>query len=343
MRKLVLIFAVTVVALGVGSTIYAGDYHDGASLVCNQCHTMHASSAHDYGSGSGGYSYTPAAHLLKSGGSSNDLCLTCHDNGIGPDVMGNNDTGSTERSAGALNKIGGSGSYAEYMGHTINSTATTPGGTWSNSSGFECVDCHQHHGQDLGSGDVGGNTNIDNYRNLKPDAGGATPTLGISYAAGTNDLTKDIFEAGVGLRTIAGINLNEPNSTKSGIGEFCKKCHTDFHGDVGGSEVGGSVASGAFIRHPAAGVDIGSIGGGHSSLATLNTVNNPVRVMDPDGSWTAGAYDGNETPTCLTCHRAHGNANSFGLIFQAGTSTVTEDGDGTNVRDLCKNCHVQGS
>ncbi|RMF94830.1 MAG: hypothetical protein D6734_06830 [Candidatus Schekmanbacteria bacterium] len=343
MKRLIVLLLSVMLVIGLGAVVYAGDYHDGASLVCNQCHTMHASTAHDYGSTSGGYSYTPAEHLLKAGGSTNDLCLSCHDNGVGPDVMGTNDTGSTQRSAGALNKVGGTGPYAEYMGHTIGSTDTAPGGTWSNSNGLSCADCHQHHGADFNVGDVGGNTNIDNYRNLSPVAGGATPTLGVSYAAGTNDLSRDIFEAGVGVRTIAGVNLNEPNSSKSGIAEFCKKCHTNLHGDVGGAEIGGSIANGAFIRHPAAGVDIGDIGGGHSSLDQLNSINNPVRVMDPDGSWTAGAYDGNETPTCLTCHRAHGNGNSFGLIYQAGTSTITEDGDGTNVRDLCNNCHIQGS
>ncbi|RMF92473.1 MAG: hypothetical protein D6734_12145, partial [Candidatus Schekmanbacteria bacterium] len=278
MKKAVLFLAIAGLVFFFGPAANAGDYHDGASLICNQCHTMHASAAHDYGSTSGGFSYTPASHLLKGGGSPNDLCLSCHDNGIGPDVMGTNDTGSTQRSAGALNKVGGVGPYQEYMGHTIGSTATAPGGTWSNPNGLECIDCHSEHGSDKGAGDVGGNTNIDNYRNLKPNAGGATPTLGVSYAAGTNDLSRDIFETGVGVRTIAGVNLNEPNSSKSGIAEFCKKCHTDFHGDVGGAEIGGSVSSGAFIRHPAAGVDIGAIGGGHSSLAQLNSIANPVRV-----------------------------------------------------------------
>lgn len=340
MKKLIL-FLAAVVALGIGTPVYAGDYHDGASLVCNQCHTMHASAAHNNNSKTGGYNYTPSEKLLKSGGSSNDLCISCHDSGVGPDVIGTNDTGSRQRSAGTLNKIGGSSSCAEYMGHTINSTAAAPGGTWSNSSGLACIDCHQHHGLDLGAGDVGGNTNIDNYRNLRPDAGGATPALGVSYSAGTNNKTKDIFEVSFGTRAISDVKLNEPNSTASGIGVFCKKCHNDFHGNVGGPEIGGSIANGLFVRHPAAGVDINGIGGGHSSLAAFNSTANPVRVMDPDGSWTADAYDGNETPTCLSCHRAHGNGNSFGLIFQKGTSAITENGDGTNVKDLCRNCHIQ--
>jgi hypothetical protein len=45
----------------------------------------------------------------------------------------------------------------------------------------------------------------------------------------------------------------------------------------------------------------------------------------------------------MSCHKAHGNQNSFGLIYMSGTGTVTEEGDdGVQAKDLCKQCHVQG-
>lgn len=45
----------------------------------------------------------------------------------------------------------------------------------------------------------------------------------------------------------------------------------------------------------------------------------------------------------MSCHKAHGNRNPFGLIFMTGTgATVTEDGDGGVYKDLCRQCHTQG-
>ena len=65
--------------------------------------------------------------------------------------------------------------------------------------------------------------------------------------------------------------------------------------------------------------------------------------MSSSASWDAPAAD--VTPTCITCHKAHGNGNPFGLIFRAGSGAPTEDGDtdGSSLRDLCGQCHVQGA
>ncbi len=48
----------------------------------------------------------------------------------------------------------------------------------------------------------------------------------------------------------------------------------------------------------------------------------------PYGSATG--YDGTDTeltPSCMSCHKSHGNQNAFGLIYMVGTGTVTEQGD----------------
>jgi len=67
-----------------------------------------------------------------------------------------------------------------------------------------------------------------------------------------------------------------------------------------------------------------------------------VQVMSASGVWDPPAAD--NTPSCMSCHKSHGNQNAFGLIYMSGTGTVTEEGDvnGTQSKDLCKQCHVQG-
>jgi len=68
-----------------------------------------------------------------------------------------------------------------------------------------------------------------------------------------------------------------------------------------------------------------------------------VKVMSASGSWSDPGPD--VTPTCITCHKAHGNGNAFGLIFRSGRGAPTEDGDtdGSSLQDLCGQCHLQGS
>jgi len=71
---------------------------------------------------------------------------------------------------------------------------------------------------------------------------------------------------------------------------------------------------------------------------------NKVKAMNKDGNWnsTDPLDHADTTPSCFSCHKAHGNDNAFGLIFMSGTGTVTENGDnGTMVEDLCGQCHVQ--
>ena len=98
-----------------------------------------------------------------------------------------------------------------------------------------------------------------------------------------------------------------------------------------------------FLRHPTAGVNIGALGGGHSSLTQYNARVNKVKVMSASGAWNPAGTD--VTPTCISCHKAHGNGNAFGLIFRSGSGTLTEDGDANGVQyeNLCGQCHVQAS
>jgi hypothetical protein len=350
----------------------AGNWHQGNNLICSDCHTMHATVTHNGGGQWETGTWTPSKYLLKGG--VNETCLTCHDGNSYPDVLAQDGGyGLSDRSAGALNantNVTGkdtAGSGWEYtMGHTLGSTDTAPGEAGSfvpdATKGLGCVDCHQPHGY---SGDGTGTPVVDvfgndlslgngTYRNLIWDEHrGGTGFVSVSYDLGgtlaARDTTRDVWEETQSYEQ-EDVHLNEPVNTNSGFGTWCSDCHKNFHGAVGGPEIGGNVTTGEFIRHPQAGVDIGGIGGGHSSRSTFEAKLYRVRVMTNDTTVGWGPYGTaytaptDVTPTCLTCHKAHGNKRPFGLIFangQTGGTPLGEDGDGS-YRTLCKQCHVQG-
>jgi len=346
--------AAALLPLALANQAIAGDYHHGDTLRCSQCHVMHYSQAHGYNADGSGHYHAPEAggpfeFLLRA--EVNDLCLGCHDSsGFAPDVLGVNDGNSPSdvRLAGSLNRLGLVG--LEPTGHTLDSLADAPGaGTpWSAEDengaghGLNCINCHHQHGY-AGGGNA--------YRNLKMDPGNAG-YLGalVTYndgAPGTNDLTKDVFQRQILEFDESQVDFNEPDNTGSAMGNFCGGCHENFHGTPGDANTVGGIANGSsfsnFKRHPSAGVNIGGLTGGHSSLSIYNGHTNKVKVMSEVGVWDPAGSD--VTPTCITCHKAHGNENAFGLIYRSGTGTLTEEGDtnGTQLEALCGQCHTQAS
>lgn len=322
------------------SPAMAGQYHYGTSLVCSQCHTMHYSQQHDYSGAP--FSNSPSINSAPLGGFGpypfllrnqvNDLCLSCHDGQtFAPDVYGPN-TGNYVREAGALPT--GNAPYEEWKGHSLGYTGVPPGGTQNFSEGLNCTNCHQPHGNSY-------------YLNL----------YGVTYAVGTNDLTKNVFVRSWSPTDIStdysqdNVDFNEPNVHDSGMAQFCRGCHTDFHGQAGDSNMGGSGGVN-WLRHPTADASIGAVGGGHSSLSLFASHNYRVKVMSATGQWgiegqpwSSASSSDKLTPTCITCHRAHGNQNPFGLIYLSGNGPFTEEGDADGVAvglsSLCRQCHVQ--
>jgi len=329
MKNLLTLGAAALVLMWAGSAA-AGDYHTTTTLICSDCHVMHYSQSHGYNDDGGGFSTPlgggPHEYLLRN--EVNELCLTCHDNQtFAPDVF-EEGTGGYVREAGALNDEASTGNYHPADGHTLGSTDVAPGGTWTSAEGLECASCHNPHGSTTA------------YRNLSPRIISGQPAPP-TWAVATNNLTKDVYEIAARGYSVDDVWFNEPDATESAMAKWCKVCHTDFHGLKGGTEVGGT-ATGEWHRHPNSDANIGALGGGHSSLATYNALSNKVKVMSPTGVW-GPTVPGDVTPFCLSCHKAHGNQNAFGLIFMSGTGTVTEEGDsGTQTKQLCKQCHRQG-
>ncbi|HSB80846.1 MAG TPA: hypothetical protein VLM91_18850 [Candidatus Methylomirabilis sp.] len=368
----------------------AGEYHVGGQLFCYDCHTMHYSMSHGWDAshttpiapgtnGSNGNwlgSTGPNERLLKM--PVNDLCASCHDGQtFAPDVIGTNTNviaTAGGRSAGALNHVGGAGAgYEEWKGHTVGSTNPAPGynptlvgltDPLPAGSELECVSCHSAHGSKA------------SFRNLGPRSFSTNSTVRANFSptyviGAANDATKDIwinlpsYTAGSGNAATfnpfyaqANISFNKTFvngstlvgtlETSNRMGSFCAACHSNFHG---GPTNTSTVAIGAdFMRHPTAGVDVPSRYNNGRTTAPAAPPIARVRVFgdQPIGTPSTGS------PGCITCHKAHGNQNPFGLIFLSQqATTVTEEGGfapsqtatdaGTGLRNLCWQCHGMGA
>jgi hypothetical protein len=325
----------------------AGDFHTGATLRCSDCHVMHFSQQHGYdprqGAGLvrlGGLG--PNKSLLRNG--VNDLCLSCHDNSpSGTDVLDAVNTGSQPgivRAGGFLNRVGNEA--LPHGGHTLDSLDFAPNSQppWSAPTengpgvGLTCINCHDPHGAP-GSGHPTGSQ----YRNLRSNPGRVTSAW-VTYnhtQAGVDSTLRDVFERQFASYDEARVDWNEPRPSDSAIARWCGGCHTSEHGNTlapGGSGGG----SGGLGDHPVWGENLDS-----GMLQRLNAKTNRVKVMSQIGVWFPAGRD--VTPTCVTCHRSHGNANPRGLIFRSGTGTPTENGDsnGSSQANLCLQCHDTGN
>jgi hypothetical protein len=141
-------------------------------------------------------------------------------------------------------------------------------------------------------------------------------------------------------------------STSNAIDTFCAACHADFHGGPGDVNIGASRAEmSGFLRHPTSQATIGAAtaqgSAGHSSLSRYAAGTTRVKVYSNDRVAFTDA-----TPGCITCHKAHGNRNPFGLIFMPRngslSSAFAEEGFWDpalpyqqGYLNLCGQCHDQ--
>lgn len=385
LRKLVLLVGVVSLA---ALPALAGEWHAGNNNVCTDCHTMHFSMQHNWdgttpvptaGGANGNWlgASGPNQYLLKA--PANQLCLSCHDGQtFAPDVLGVNTNASPTqgRAAGALNNPAQGSPYDQWKGHTLDSTTVPPGfnptlvgapAAWyDNTQGLECISCHSQHGS------------ATSYRNLGSySLGGAAASARPTYVIGTtNNATMDVwinipapYTANSGNAATfnpyydtASVSYNRNDATvgtthtSNRMDTFCATCHGNFHGGAGDANIGATAAVlDGFIRHPTSQVTIGASGtqgyGGHSALSRYTGATTKVKVYASD---RAGYTDA--TPGCVSCHKAHGNQNPFGLIFLSRTAAaVGEEGGyatgqvemangyGVGYRNLCGQCHGQGN
>lgn len=327
--------------------VRAGDYHERATLDCSECHVMHTKLAPPEPAATMGKRQVGA--LLRT--DVNELCLACHDGSTrAADVLGRNQgrNPGDVRQAGFLNSLGRIGQPA--TGHTLYALDTAPGSDppWSaedengSGRGLSCINCHAPHGSEGGTSA---------YRNLRSNAGNNRPGEGlVTYnagRAGSNDLGRDVYVRRALSYDESMVDFNEPDRRESAMARFCAGCHDRFHGipgmapDIGGLPLGRGLS--AFVRHPSSGVELGALSElreDASSAGAYLAHKNRVKVLSSSGSWGSAADD--LTPTCISCHKAHGNDNAFGLIYRSGRGALTENGDGQGraLEDLCRQCHM---
>jgi hypothetical protein len=346
---------------------FAGDWHMADTLKCSECHTMHASRTHALGSGNAatadvGWTGNPAVpndHLLIQAGV-NQTCLACHDNTAVPDVFAANEQGPAQnkRSAGALNGptvVGhNSAGYSDWMGHTMGSMANPPGYTdvWDPASeGFHCGNCHAIHGSDVfrnagAGGEIAGLPGVfKKVGTASQKANGAFENQGAHYnakAANTPRVTAEDADYDVLVTNVNRTYVTADVKFRIGQGrmnQYCGVCHGDFHNASAVDDSNTVGASGAFVRHPTTGVAIGTTTMIPPNLNAAILVRPAYDSTDPNAGEAA----------CLSCHKAHGNARGYGLVFpdvQTNNYTNEEEGGAAliegayPIRNLCGVCHV---
>ncbi len=289
---LVIIFAILCSVLAVE----AGDWHNPSQLICSDCHTMHYSEEGDkpVRAEAGG----PFSNLLLAS-TTNSLCLTCHDgtDPNAPDVV--YPVNYTSNPAGGY--FANSGGTGSNKSHNLGmaSGEIPPGG--SDLMTLNCASCHNPHGNS-------------SYRNLSLNPAGN----------GNTDVTITAFQ----VRKADGPSGNSPadvytpsNITyRKGMSEWCKDCHSDFHGaaKTGSPE--------PWFRHPQ---DLTINGRNYADYNHWSgIISDRVPAQSPNDTTVPSPDD---EVFCLSCHKAHGSANKYSLIFA----------DGNKMLSTCQQCHNQ--
>ncbi len=285
--------------------------------------------------GSGG----PFPKLLRR--SESELCLACHDGRTDtPDVLGAN-ASAYVRAAGALNRAGDSGQYAEASGHSLGSTNAPPGGTWTGNQagGLQCKHCHDIHGNAY-------------YRNLTPNPGTATAKF-VTYLTGTTysgtAAVQQVANSPMSTHYALGNILYrqaQVGTTDFGLSEWCGGCHGNYHGvggaaNMGGSPSGDTNTGSPWLRHPARDVTMArAVANKHADASHwFSALASRVPIVSPSGIVPGTSGTSDNQVFCGSCHKAHGSDHRAGLIFDNETTAIPEDG--TSLMQTCQQCHYQ--
>jgi hypothetical protein len=167
-------------------------------------------------------------------------------------------------------------------------------------------------------------------------------------AAGRTYLTANVA-FGVGSANAAKTPVTTPATptyVKNGMNAYCGVCHGNFHGATNTVDQIGGVD---FVRHPTSAVQRADSTG----LLNYGLADDQTSLVRPAWVTVEGqAYEA----ACLSCHKGHGNARGYALIYPDNTGTPAnyEEGDAAAVdlgdgaglqyplRNLCITCHPMG-
>jgi hypothetical protein len=297
-------------------------YHYEETLLCTDCHVMHASMQHNHSGGMGGeggipgfpWEGTPTPKLLLAPDPL-DLCLLCHDNMAGiPDVVEADVNGLTERSGGFF----GQPEVENALGHDLG--RDLPSGTgwgycmrchWGapGDNKVTCIDCHAPHG----------NGNPRNLQWISDPAG--TPPMALLVNSAATGLDKYENE-NISYGTLNSVLLRE-------VPNLCLDCHHIFSGSYTDPD-----ADDIHSRHPT--YDSERSDPNHIDDGELRGSSDPAHWEDGTGSGFIGAdrvpfvvdgadefaegqvVDGSTNGVfCLSCHKVHGSDQPFSMTFSS--------------------------
>lgn len=268
---------------------FAGDWHQSATSICSDCHTIH-NSADGLPMRYDGSSI-PVRRLLRAEDEI-QLCLACHDgsNADAPDVVAPV-TYLADPAGGwfAENPVG----TANPNGHDLLPASSLPAPGGPDSLVLTCTSCHTPHG----------NTN---YRNLLDEPPGSANGGPAPVTVGQQVLPSGTNPAAV----YAPSNLKY----KSGMSAWCNDCHGDFHGRTANEE--GTAEP--WLRHPQSEPLSGAYGADYAHWS--GTIDNRVPVETPSDDAIPSTDD---RVFCLSCHKAHGSAHEDGLIYADGSARLS--------------------